>query len=473
MHLFSVALLLLLAWSALAFGGSPTWAAAATLVLAVATGILGVLESSPSSPDRAARKPTHGRLLLAVGLVLVAVSFQLIPFPEDLTRRLSPARAEADYEEILANKNLQDLAYLDRRPGDPVPISIVPARTLLGLSGLAGLAVLLFGASRGLSTIGVRTSTRSVATIGVVVTLILLYQLTIGQRLIYGWYVPLFADGRSAPFINPNHDAGWLVMAMSLSLGAFAGEIASGQRGSPSWRDRVIWLSTPEGSVALLLLFASACMAIGVLATRARSGALAMILAFAGLAWWNNRKQPTQRRRLSTAAVIAVVGLGVLAFNGAEVLTELVATKDTAGRIEIWRDTLRIANDFRLSGTGYNTYGAAMLHHQTVKGTTHFIEAHNEYLQLAAEGGLLLCIPFLILGLTLALEIRRRFHEQADDSRTYWIRVGAVTGIIAMALQSLVEFTLQMPGGAVMFTTLLAIAIHRPPARQARRREAA
>jgi hypothetical protein len=48
---------------------------------------------------------------------------------------------------------------------------------------------------------------------------------------------------------------------------------------------------------------------------------------------------------------------------------------------------------------------------------------------------------------------------------TRWIRSGAVAGLIGIAAQSLVEFSLQMPGITVLFVLLLAIAVHRPNGR--------
>ncbi len=59
----------------------------------------------------------------------------------------------------------------------------------------------------------------------------------------------------------------------------------------------------------------------------------------------------------------------------------------------------------------------------------------------------------------LGREIRRRFRENADDPTTYWIRVGATTGLVAIAFQELVEFSLQMPGNATLFAVVAAIAI--------------
>ena len=46
---------------------------------------------------------------------------------------------------------------------------------------------------------------------------------------------------------------------------------------------------------------------------------------------------------------------------------------------------------------------------------------------------------------------------------SYWIRLGAVTGLGAIALQSTVEFSLQMPGNAALCAVLCGIALHRDP----------
>jgi hypothetical protein len=41
--------------------------------------------------------------------------------------------------------------------------------------------------------------------------------------------------------------------------------------------------------------------------------------------------------------------------------------------------------------------------------------------------------------------------------------VGAVIGLVAIGLQSIFEFSLQMPGNAALFAVLAAIALHRSP----------
>jgi hypothetical protein len=57
--------------------------------------------------------------------------------------------------------------------------------------------------------------------------------------------------------------------------------------------------------------------------------------------------------------------------------------------------------------------------------------------------------------------VRKRIREGRDDRTGYWIRLGAVTGLVAIAFQEIVAFSLQMPGNAALFTVLCAIAARR------------
>jgi O-antigen ligase len=112
-----------------------------------------------------------------------------------------------------------------------------------------------------------------------------------------------------------------------------------------------------------------------------------------------------------------------------------------------------------------NTYGTATVLYQQHDRTRRYTEAHNDYLQLAAEGGLLLTVPAAICVIAFAVAVRRRFADETS-AMSYWLRVGAVTGIASIALQETVEFSLQMPGNAALFAVLCGIALHRAPVRR-------
>jgi O-antigen ligase len=153
-------------------------------------------------------------------------------------------------------------------------------------------------------------------------------------------------------------------------------------------------------------------------------------------------------------AAVTWAGPDAIAFRFSQL--QLMSNSDQ--RPAIWADTMRIIRDFWLTGTGLNTFGLATLHYQTSVPNQHLREAHSDYLQVAAEGGILLSIPTVLALGAFVLNIRRRFDE--DDGSIRWIRMGAVMSLVAISVQSLVEFSLQMPGNALLFAIVGGMAIH-------------
>jgi O-antigen ligase len=92
--------------------------------------------------------------------------------------------------------------------------------------------------------------------------------------------------------------------------------------------------------------------------------------------------------------------------------------------------------------------------------------AHNDYVQLLAEGGVLVSLPAALLLALFVREVRRRFREDTPDRLTYWTRVGAVTGLLAIGFQEVVDFSLHMPGVAALFAVTAAVAAGRLPHRE-------
>jgi O-antigen ligase len=239
--------------------------------------------------------------------------------------------------------------------------------------------------------------------------------------------------------------------------------VAVGRRGAKkSWRESLLWLSSPAATRATMSAVAIVAMAIAVVMSASRSGTAGVLLIAALLGGWIVRRQPSRGRRVVAIGYLVVLLMMAASWGRIETVLERFESVGENMRPAIWADTIRILRDAPWTGTGLNTYGIAMLHYQTVDDGFQYVEAHNDYLQLAAEGGLLLGIPILVtIGLFIR-EVRRRFKEGLDDTETYWIRVGAVIGLVAIAAQESVEFTLQMPGAAVLFVVLAAIAVHRP-----------
>jgi hypothetical protein len=445
-----------LAWGALAFGSVYSWAFWPLAIAAAATGIVSL--STDSRADAAVPRLTSAPLVCCLILVACAILVQVAPLPVDRVAQLSPHTSD-----VLAQLDLSFAAGVTTHHA----LSIAPAATWTALALYAAFALLMLGVAHGASLRGARAIASVVCVLGVLIALVGIVQRPFYAGKIYGFWTPLMVNSRPfGPFINPNHFAGWMLMALPLTFGLLCAAVARGMRGVKSdWRSRIIWLSSREASHAILVGAAASVMAVSLVLTMSRSGMLAFAMSVAITSWFALRRLPAGSKQLVVAGYLACILAITIGCVGGDAIAARFASVNPHNineRLPIWRDTWRIAGDFWLTGTGLNTYGVATLVYQTVMPEVHLREAHNDYLQVMAEGGLLLSLPVAGVLAVFAKDVRDRFRQSRGSS--YWVRLGAVTGILAIALQSMVDFSLQMPGNAALFAVLCGIALHHPRA---------
>jgi O-antigen ligase len=100
-----------------------------------------------------------------------------------------------------------------------------------------------------------------------------------------------------------------------------------------------------------------------------------------------------------------------------------------------------------------------MLVYQKRNPGFHMAQAHNDYLQLVAEGGVVVALTVAVTAVLLINAIRRTLRVAKIEARGYWVRTGAAVGLMAIAFQEFVEFSLQIPANAFLFCTLAALTV--------------
>ena len=433
-----------LTWGVLAFGAVYPWG---YWPLAVVCGTAGVLGLWRADGFRLAAGTRGVAALMA--LVALAALAQLVPLPVDVLARVSPRGASL-------------VGQLDVRVAHGLvgthSLSVDPSATWRALALYACFGVAALGVAR--------SSTRSalrlawfVSWLGVAVALIGVIQKPLYAGAIYGFWRPMTHGTVFGPFVNKNHFAGWVAMAIPLALGGCCA-VASRARAT-GVRHRLLWLSSRDGDQAVHAVLAVVLMGVALALSLSRSGMLSLAVALIVLGWGAMRRY---RGGMTRPLAVALVTLALFAAVDWAGLDKVVARFDAAdttglsGRIPIWRGTSAMVADFWGTGSGLNTYGIATLFYPAVVPAHHLREAHNDYLQLAVEGGLLLGVPILIAIAGFVVVVRRRLA--ASDGPAYWVRLGAVAGIVAVAVQSAVDFSLQMPGNAALFATLCGVALH-------------
>jgi len=384
------------------------------------------------------------RLVLMTGIAAVAPA---TPLPSAITNILSPHAAIVRHELALTPPAA---AWM--------PLSIDEASTLWAGVIVVGTIALFFAARTVVAGGGLRQTVRGISALGFLFSALGLAQAATAGRLIY-WRFPTDYEGPLpfGPFVNRNHFATWIIMAAPVCFGYFLARSSGADEASDQFVSRRTRLARMADGRMAWLAVACALMLAALLASMSRSG----ILALTGAVIWFGA---AHRRRSAGRRVEWIIAVGVLivgfALTRADVpaLVERFSQSGTGirDRVKIWTDTVPIVKDFWLTGTGAGTYRAAMLVYQRADRTVQFNQAHNHYLQAAAEGGIVLVS--LVAGMLAALVRTTRRHLAAESSGAYWIRAGAACGLFAVALQSLWETGLVMPANAALAAVLAAIA---------------
>ena len=253
-------------------------------------------------------------------------------------------------------------------------------------------------------------------------------------------------------------------MAAPLSLGYIMTRVSEPPRAASPFTSTRVRLARMADGRMVWLTAAAVVMIAALLLSMSRSGILAL-LAAAGISALTVRRPLLQNRRwwalgvllLTAGIAFARVDIPGLADRFAQ------AGPGLESRARIWRDTLPLVRDFWLTGSGVGSYRTAMLYYQRADRVVQFNQAHNHYLQAAAEGGVLLLGLVIAAIATLARVTRQQLS--ADLAGAYWIRAGAACGLLAVALQSLWETGLVMPANAALAAVIAAIASYeRQPA---------
>jgi O-antigen ligase len=282
----------------------------------------------------------------------------------------------------------------------------------------------------------------------------------------YDWGQPRLDmnDRAFGPFVNPDHFAAYLNLILPLALaGTWCQTLLSRSR----WR--------PPESLRVMCFAAATVLTAAIALSLSRGGWMAALLAGSAVIWLalhlHMRTQgagPRNWARITGVASVAVL-VGLLALSALYTaptapaavsarLTETLEEPDFNSRLTFWKDSLPLIRDFPLLGIGLGGFQDIFPRYQSPPwNPTSVREAHNDYLELAADAGIVGVAILAWFFVAAGLRIYRGFRTLPSEVLPV---VGALlAGLAAAAFQEFFDFGLQIPGNAVLFTLLLAIAI--------------
>lgn len=274
-----------------------------------------------------------------------------------------------------------------------------------------------------------------------------------------------------AQFINRNHFALLMEMGFGLALGLAVAESARPHKSLlylaaaalPMWTALVMSRSRGGilGMVGGLLFFA--LVALSSLRAPDARGARTGVLTR-----WAARADESLAVRAALVACLLVSVLAGVVWVGGERLAsrldemsgalsaEATAVRWGDSRVEIWGATLRLIREHPLCGVGFGAYRAGVTPYHDASGEMSLEQAHNDYLELLACGGLIGAALVAWLVAAFIIHVRGRLRAAG-----YWRRavcVGALAGMFAAMVHGLFDFGLHVTANAFVFTALASVS---------------
>ena len=398
------------------FGGTFPWAIAVIAALALMS--LG----TALWIRRSATTPVIDSVTIAMGAAWAWTCVQALPLPAAVARGLKLGSAQSA-------ERLQGLAWAGNVP---FTISYDPGSTHLQI--LIGIAILsAFLAARLRGPTELKPIAGAVVLSAVLIGLEGLAHKVTGAAALFGSYSPRFTEPQLlTPLMNNNHLGGFAL------LGAL---VAAGLAAQQPGRQRHLWG------------VASAFCALIVAWTLSRGAIGGLLFGFVLLAAWLVRNKGSERRGVAVpTAVIGATVAGVIAFAGLEPILRRFE-RQGFDKLEV------AAQGFHLLegstwwlGVGRGAFSSAFVAHEG--SIARFTHPENLLVQWTTEWGVPVAVG-LITVLVLAWWKRLR---GADGPMV----AGACIAIVALALQNLVDFGLEMAGIVVVVAALLGALLPQP-----------
>ena len=400
---------------------------------------------------------------IAGAILLIFILIQSVPLPARLVQAVNPLSAEAQIT--------RDMILGAAEAGEGTQ----PASCTLSVSAASTRqSFLLFAAYLGVFLVISHTATgwrslRKTAWIlvisGFLMAVFALIQSFTGTNSIYGFHRPRMGGTIFGPFSNRNHFAAYMNMMLGLTLALLPLRSRSFSAYGPgSWRETISRLSIKEVNQTLLLGFCGVIIGSAVFLSLSRGAiaSLAAALGILGIFMTAQTRGINPRRLIGTMALFiaaVVVWLGWQSVADRIGSIRILAMEPLSGsRLAASIAALRMGGAFLFTGCGFGCFQHAFPLFQTQKlQVGRFLHAHNDYAQLFAEGGILGAVLTALVFVLLARTVWKNLPAASDNARFFI--AGLTVSMAAIAVHSLVDFSLHKPGNAFLFAALCGMAV--------------
>jgi len=258
----------------------------------------------------------------------------------------------------------------------------------------------------------------------------------------HSWWDP--KEFLASTFVNHNHFAGYLELAIPVAVIALARALRDPDNKSMIYKASV--------AAALVVMIAAFIIA------QSRGAWISLSMAFLIGMYVTIRKKAHDRKAIAFL-ILFIVLMATLAFFSRDIITQRVETisdlesdPSSSTRLKIWQGACGMIMANPLAGTGIGTFESGFSRYRPEGLNVQANFAHNEYLNMACEMGVL--APLVMLWIFLAAAGMGLAGE-----KTLHYSIGCAVGVLSLALHGLVDFNFHIPANMLLFTVWIAFIV--------------
>lgn len=287
----------------------------------------------------------------------------------------------------------------------------------------------------------------------------ILQRLAASDDMIYGLRQAYQANPFGS-YVNQHHFAALMEMMIALPLALLFGK------------------ATKKDKRALLII-ASIIMGLAILFTGSRAGFISLlsVVCFIVIAnmlgkksesksdskenWRDNFRRNVGLSVAGVALIFVIVGI-VIYLTDDSTVSRVISMQSgeqelSSGRTHFWSTALLIFKDYPIIGSGLDSFGIAFPFYDTWNGEFRLEYAHNDYLQILSDAGIVgfLCVVAFIYFLfkqSLRVIIRAKSRFLRNTA------IGALAGCFGILIHSFFDFPLRTPSNTYFFLVFAVIA---------------
>ena len=290
-----------------------------------------------------------------------------------------------------------------------------------------------------------------------------IYQAYAGDNLI--WWFSGHGGNVRGTFINRNHFAGFMAMALMLAT-AFASSLGVKhfRQNNAAANARISmhkFLSLEQNySKQALIIFCGVIIGLGLVLSASRGGIISAGVGLLLLALLY-----VCRRNLRKNGFVVLVIFLLISGYGLQVGLEHTIDRfqpeqlqsSLDNRFRYARKTLDVFKDYKLAGVGIGNFQHAYPRYQSPEDKGLLIDyAHNDWAQLLAESGLTgIIITLAGMGLFVFAIVRQ--WKDRRDPRALALGVVPLAVLTTMGVHSWFDFNMHIPANVLLLAALLAV----------------